>query len=304
MSQNMSAIISKTGIPEFLPAGSFARYAELDWDRAAYNDVNEEGRRRKIIRTINRTDKSPISVVHNFQIGTINSSSGNGPTLHAHDYPEIFIPVQSGYRVDYGPKGQHSAELGLYDTYSIPLNVMRQFEALESFLNESQMISIFDTSRNDAREGITITSEIAALDKAQGQDQGYLINDESDDVSPEVVQVRHIARFKDLKIFEKQGMKVRHVISSLNPSASLREIHTIEVDFLELSPGSISQTYESNCREVFVSLEGEPSMRWNGKLISLNRLDTISVAANDLRQIQAAPDAPALLLRIRDTTNP
>jgi len=48
MSQNMSAIISKTGIPEFLPAGSFARYAELDWDRAAYNDVNEEGRRRKL----------------------------------------------------------------------------------------------------------------------------------------------------------------------------------------------------------------------------------------------------------------
>jgi hypothetical protein len=45
-------------------------------------------------------------------------------------------------------------------------------------------------------------------------------------------------------------------------------------------------------------------MKWNGKLISLNRMDTISVAANDLRQVQAAPDAPALLLRIRDITNP
>ena len=279
MSKNMSAIISKTGIPEFLPAGSFARYAE--WDRSAYNDVNEEGRRRKIIRTINRTDKSPISILHNFQIGTINSSSGNGPTLHAHDYPEIFIPVQSGYRVDYGPKGQHSAELGVYDTYSIPLNVMRQVEALESFPNESQMISIFDTSRQDAREGITITSEIAALDKEQGHDQGYLINDESDDVSPEVVQARHIARFRDLQILDKQGMKIRHVISSLNSSAALREKHSIEVDFLELAV-----------------------MKWNGKLLCLNRLDMISVAANDLRQIQATTNATALLLRIRDTTNP
>ncbi len=43
----MSETISKTGIPKFLPPGSFARYSELDWDRSAYNDVNEEGRRRK-----------------------------------------------------------------------------------------------------------------------------------------------------------------------------------------------------------------------------------------------------------------
>jgi mannose-6-phosphate isomerase-like protein (cupin superfamily) len=300
----MSETILKTGIPEFLPAGSFARYAELDWDRSAYNDVNEEGRRRKIIRTISRTDKSPISILHNFQIGTINSSSGNGPTLHAHDYPEIFIPVQSGYRIDYGPRGQHSAELGLYDTYSIPLNVMRQFEALESFPNESQMVSIFDTSRQDAREGITITSEIAALDKEHGHDQGYLINDASDDVSPEVVQERHIARFKDLQVLDKQGMKIRHVISSLNFYAALREKHSIEVDFLELAAGTSSQTYESNCREVFVALEGEPVMKWNGKSLCLNRLDMMSVAANDLRQVQAKPNVSALLLRIRDITNP
>jgi len=33
-------------------------------------------------------------------------------------------------------------------------------------------------------------------------------------------------------------------------------------------------------------------------------LDMISVAANDLRQLQATPNTPALLLRIRDTTNP
>ena len=300
----MSETISKTGIPKFLPPGSFARYSELDWDRSAYNDVNEEGRRRKIIRTITRADKSPISILHNFQIGTINSSSGNGPTLHAHDYPEIFIPVQSGYRVDYGPKGQHSAELGLYDTYSIPLNVMRQFEALESFPNESQMVSIFDTSRQDAREGITITSEIAALDKEHGHDQGYLINDASDDVSPEVVQERHIARFKDLQVLDKQGMKIRHVISSLNFYAALREKHSIEVDFLELAAGTSSQTYESNCREVFVALEGEPVMKWNGKSLCLNRLDMMSVAANDLRQVQAKPNVSALLLRIRDITNP
>ena len=85
----------------------------------------------------------------------------------------------------------------------------------------------------------------------------------------------------------------------------VREINLpIEVDFLELVAGTTSQNYESNCREVFVALEGEPVMKWNGKLLCLNRLDMISVAANDLRQLQATPNTPALLLRIRDTTNP
>ena len=38
--------------PDFLPDGAFARYATLDWDRGAYSDVTQEGRRRKIIGKI------------------------------------------------------------------------------------------------------------------------------------------------------------------------------------------------------------------------------------------------------------
>ena len=289
--------------PHFLPAGSFARYASLDWDRAAYNDVTQEGRKRKIIRPINRTPESPIKVLHNFQIGTINSSAGNGPTLHAHDYPEIFIPVQSGFRVAHGPRGEHNVHLGLYDVFPIPLNVMRYFEAKEIAPLESQMLSIFDTARMDAREGITITSEIAALDKAQGLDQGYAINDNSESPSPELIEQIHVARFAQLPLQHAQGMLIRHVISSTNPLARLRTQHTIEVDFLELPAGSQSETYSSACREVFVPIEGAPDLFWNQQAIDLERLDVLTVAPGVQRSLAAKGQHRALLLRIRDTTN-
>ena len=299
----MNARPPHSPVPSFLPAGSFARYSTLDWDRAAYNDVNEEGRKRKIIRPINRTPQSPIKVIHHFQIGTINSSAGNGPTLHAHDYPEIFIPVHSSFRVGYGPRGEKSAQLGLYDTFSIPVNVMRYFEATEVAPRESQMLSIFDTDRMDARDGITITSEIAAQDQAQGLDQGYEINDASEDPSPESIESDHVARFALLPVWPEQGMLVRHVISSTNPRARLRTRHTIEVDFLEVPAGSNSDTYASPCREVFVPIEGVSDVLWDGQAIDMERLDVMTVAPGVARSIQSRGDARTLMLRIRDTTN-
>ena len=297
------ASISHSPVPSFLPPGSFARYSTLDWDRAAYNDVNEEGRKRKIIRPINRTPESPIQVRHNFQIGTINSSAGNGPTLHAHDYPEIFIPVYASFRVGYGPRGDKSVQIGLYDTFSIPVNVMRLFEANEIAPRESQMLSIFDTDRSDARDGISITSEIAAIDKAQGLDQGYAINDASDDPSPELIEQVHVARFALLPVWPEQGMLVRHVISSANPRARLRTRHTIEVDFLEVPSGSCSDTYSSQCREVFVPIEGVTDLHWNGRAIDMERLDVLTVAPGVERSIQSKGEGRTLMLRIRDTTN-
>jgi mannose-6-phosphate isomerase-like protein (cupin superfamily) len=193
--------------------------------------------------------------------------------------------------------------LGLYDTFSIPINVMRLFEANEVAPRESQMLSIFDTDRMDARDGITITSEIAAMDKAQGLDQGYEINDASDDPSPEKIEKDHVARFALLPIWPEQGMFVRYVISSTNPRARLRTRHTIEVDFLEVPAGSQSDTYVSACREVFVPIEGRTDLRWNGQIVDMERLDVLTVAPGVERSIQARGDGRTLMLRIRDTTN-
>jgi quercetin dioxygenase-like cupin family protein len=295
---------SPAAVPQFLPPGSFARYAALDWDRAAYADVTEEGRRRKIIRMISRAPDAPVRVRHNFQIGSIDSSAGNGPTLHAHDYPEIFMPVRSGYFVDYGASGRHRARLETYDAFSLPLNVLRKFEAVEVAPRESQMLSLFDTALDDAKQGIKVSPEVAAADAAAGLSQGLEVSSDLADISAEEAEAKHIARFRDLKVEETGGLRLRRLIASADARAALRTPHNIAVDFIEVAPGQLSDAWRSDCREVFVALEGQPQVLWNDKPVAMERLDVFSIAPEAQRAIGAAGGTRALLLRVRDLTNP
>ncbi|VWX61907.1 conserved hypothetical protein [Burkholderiales bacterium 8X] len=291
-------------VPDFLPEGAFARYATLDWDRAAYSDVSEKGRQRKIIRMISRAPNAPVRVRHNFQIGSIDSSSGNGPTLHAHDYPEIFIPIRAGYFVDFGDKGRHRARLDTYDAFSLPLNVLRKFEATEDAPRESQMLSIFDTTLEDARKGIKVTPEIAAADAAAGLPLDFEVSTDLVDSSPEEVEGKHIARFAQLRVEESEGLLIRRLIASGDDRAALRTSHRIQVDFLEVPAGMQSRTMAgSECREVFVALEGRPVVVWNDRPVEMERLDVFSVGPTESRSIKAAGDDRALLIRVRDLTN-
>lgn len=300
----MSQTQTPTPVPTFLPEGSFARYAALDWDRAAYSDVSEEGRRRKIIRMISRAPDAPVRTRHNFQIGAIDSSAGNGPTLHAHDYPEIFIPIRSGYYVDYGHGGRHRAHLGTYDAFSLPLNVLRKFEAVEVAPRESQMLSLFDTRLDDAKTGIKISPEVAAADAAAGLKQDFEVSDDLADCSPEEAQARHIARFADLKVEEVDGLRLRRLVATGDPRAALRTPHDIQVDFVEVAAGQLSHAWRSDCREVFVALEGQPQVVWNDRPVAMERLDVFSIAPDASRAIGATGTGRALLIRIRDLTNP
>ena len=294
---------SPAPVPAFLPEGSFARYATLDWDRGAYGDVSVEGRRRKIIRMISRAPNAPVRVKHNFQIGSIDSSAGNGPTLHAHEYPEVFIPVRSAYFVDYGSNGHHRARLGTYDAFSLPLNVLRKFEAEEVAPRESQMLSLFDTTLEDAKKGIKVTKEIAAADAAAGLPQDFSISDDLVDFSTEEAEARHIARFANLKVEETGGLLLRRLIATNDPRAALRTPHDFQVDFIEVQAGKLSDAWRSDCREVFVALEGQPQVLWNDKPVGMERLDVFSVAPDAQRAIGAAGNTRALLLRIRDLSN-
>jgi hypothetical protein len=291
-------------IPPFLPPGSFARFSTLDWDRAAYADVTEEGRRRKIIRVISRAPTSPIQVRHNFQIGTIDSSRGNGPTLHAHDYPEIFIPVRTGYTVTYGRHGQHAARLGVYDAFSLPLNVLRKFEAMDEAPAESQMLSIFDTALDDARHGITISPEVAAADAAAGYPQDFQVSEDTLDIDPQEVDAKYIARYADLAVEVEDGIRIRRLVAAGDPRAALRTPHSIELDYLEVGPGDSGVPYRAGSREVFIALEGSPQVLWNDRPVAMERMDMLSVAPEVLRTVAAEGSARSLLLRIRDKTNP
>lgn len=300
---NLTSSPSPAPVPAFLPIGSFARYSALAWDKNAYGDVVQEGRQRKIIRMISRAPDAPVKTRHNFQIGTIDSSKGNSPVLHAHDYPEIFIPVRSSYRVDYGTDGRKNATLGLYDAFSLPLYVPRRFEATEVAPRESQMLSIFDTTLQDARKGIFLSPEIAALNDAAGLPREFEVIEDLKDISAEEVEANHIARFSALKIESVGGMRVRRLIGAYDGAAALRTPHTISVDFIEVEPGKQADIYESDCREVFVALEGQSKVIWSNRPVEMERLDVFSVEPNSKRAVAAQGDSPALLLRIRDLTN-
>ena len=296
--------IDTAPVPAFLPEGSFARHALLDWDRAAYSDVSHEGRRRKIIRMISRAPNAPLRVRHNFQIGSIDSSSGNGPTLHAHDYPEIVIPVRCGYYVDYGAQGRHREHLGRYDAFSLPLNVLRKFEADQDAPGESQMLSVFDTAMDDARKGIKVTPEIAAADAAAGLPLDFEVSTDLIDFSPEQARAEHIARFDELPVEETGGLRLRRLVAAGDARARLRTPHRIQLDFIEVAAGQLSDAWTSDCREVLVALEGRPQVMWNDQPVEMARLDTFSVAPADPRAIGALGGQRALLLRVRDLTNP
>lgn len=54
---------------------------------------------------------------------------GIGPPLHAHQLThEIFFVAKGRFRVEWGDEGEHSVELGLFDTLCIPPGCNRRFE--------------------------------------------------------------------------------------------------------------------------------------------------------------------------------
>jgi mannose-6-phosphate isomerase-like protein (cupin superfamily) len=123
------------------------------------------------------------------------------------------------------------------------------------------------------------------------------------DISSEEVEANHIARFLNLKVESVDGMRLRRLIGANDGDAALRTPHTIGVDFIEVEPGTQSEAYESDCREVYVALEGQPTILWSDRPVEMERLDVFSVAPRMKRAIAASGNSPALLLRVRDLTN-
>lgn len=70
----------------------------------------------------------PIPGPPNFAVVIAECEAGNGPGLHSHQNTiETFTCIKGLFRIEWGDTGQHSIELGLYDTISVPPRVMRRF---------------------------------------------------------------------------------------------------------------------------------------------------------------------------------
>jgi mannose-6-phosphate isomerase-like protein (cupin superfamily) len=63
-----------------------------------------------------------------FQLVIARCPPGNSPALHLHkDTTEIFVVLEGRFRISWGEHGQHSLELGRYDTILVPPNIIRTF---------------------------------------------------------------------------------------------------------------------------------------------------------------------------------
>ncbi len=70
----------------------------------------------------------PIPGPPNFAVVIAECEPGNGPGLHSHQASvETFTCIKGRFRIEWGDKAEHSIELGLFDTISVPPAVMRRF---------------------------------------------------------------------------------------------------------------------------------------------------------------------------------
>lgn len=76
--------------------------------------------------------KPMLDAPHTFQIGMHYAEPGNGPAYHTHDYVELFVPLKGKWTFYWGndPDGEPegSADIGPWDTISLPPGLWRRFE--------------------------------------------------------------------------------------------------------------------------------------------------------------------------------
>jgi quercetin dioxygenase-like cupin family protein len=68
-----------------------------------------------------------ITEEHCFSVGIIRMEPGKGAGLHAHTTEEVFIPLKGKCTVFWGDDAENEIELDTWDTFSVPIGVMRGF---------------------------------------------------------------------------------------------------------------------------------------------------------------------------------
>jgi mannose-6-phosphate isomerase-like protein (cupin superfamily) len=117
--------------PEELESKYVARFDQLVDDSEIFADIKtQEGRRRHfhVISENNHLGPARITTPHNFHVSYLEVPPNTSAALHAHDLPEIFIPMTGRFAILFGDHGENSVELAPLDTISVPVGLMRTFK--------------------------------------------------------------------------------------------------------------------------------------------------------------------------------
>lgn len=141
-------------------ARRIARFSDLKPDPNAFPDLKGQAGSRAVHYVISPGGlggPAPIVAPHNFHVSISVLAQGVRPTVHSHPYNEVFMPLDARFRVYWGEGLGESAEVGPFDTISIPAGVFRTFENLDD--RPGHMLAIFDHG-GDPHTGIVVPPDV------------------------------------------------------------------------------------------------------------------------------------------------
>jgi len=110
-----------------------AHFRDLVFGENAFLDAYIPGHERQHVQVIGEGvvessgPRPAIEADAEFTVSYTRVPPGNGNMLHDHKTVEVFIPLNSRWRIVWGEEGQHSVELEPYDMISIPPGVHRLY---------------------------------------------------------------------------------------------------------------------------------------------------------------------------------
>ena len=137
-----------------------ARFKERTADPGAFPDLKEQGALRSVSYQLSPGQlggPAPISQPHNFHLSVSTLSKGIRPTVHSHPYNEVFMPLNTRFRLFWGETLSDWLDLEPFDLISVPAGVFRTFENLDE--QPGYMVAIFDHG-GDPHTGIVVPPDV------------------------------------------------------------------------------------------------------------------------------------------------
>lgn len=275
-------------------ADRLARYRDIDEDTKAFQDVQDPANRRIIKYLVARhSDYAPVTDRNDLTVAILESMPGKGPKLHAHDYPEIFFCQEGEYGIVWGDHGEHCVTLNPLDTFAVPPGINRL--VVNTGTTPGTMMVLFDTTRRDPNEGITMPAHVIAEERAEGKDYVRRALD-GVPMTPEQVS-EYVALYQALAETGKDGAHVvRKIIAPDAADAGISHPHELTTTLRESRPGEASASAITTAEELLICLKGKLEVVSGAETITMERFDTLPLPAGITRHMVNTGDGPATML--------
>lgn len=276
-------------------AHRLARFADIAEDTEAFQDVQDPANRRIIKYLVARhSDCAPVRDRKDLTVAILESMPGKGPKLHAHDYPEIFFCQEGQYGIVWGDHGEHCVTLNPLDTFATPPGINRL--VMNTGDTPGTMMVLFDTTRRDPNEGITMPAHVIAEEHASGKVYKRRALD-GVPMTPHQVE-EYVGLYENLEPSDSDGdHSVKRVINTGDPNAAISHHHDLTMTLLESAPGGESREQTTSGEELLICLKGQIEVRSGDQAVTMVRFDTLPLPTGVPRKlINTGSDAATVLV--------